>query len=100
MDRPWYKNYVEGTPKEITIPEGPLWTALDDAVKKYPDNEALFFEGVKVTYRELGELVDRAANGFAKMGVKKGDRVAIVMPNSVAFVTSFYAILKAVVVDG
>ncbi|MGY5878944.1 MAG: long-chain fatty acid--CoA ligase [Candidatus Thorarchaeota archaeon] len=95
MDRPWYKNYVEGTPKEITIPEGPLWKGLDDAVKKYPDNEALFFEGVKVTYRELGELVDRAANGFAKMGVKKGDTVAIMLINCPQFVISYFGALKA-----
>ncbi|MHA1864348.1 MAG: long-chain-fatty-acid--CoA ligase [Candidatus Thorarchaeota archaeon] len=95
MDRPWYKNYVEGTPKEITIPEGPLWTALDKAVKKYPDNEALFFEGVKVTYSELGELVDRAANGFAKMGVKKGDTVAIMLINCPQFVISYFGAMKA-----
>ncbi len=95
MDRPWYKNYVEGTPKEITIPEGPLWKALDDAVKKYPENVALFFEGVKVTYSELGELVDRAANGFAKMGVKKGDTVAIMLINCPQFVISYFGALKA-----
>jgi len=95
LDRPWYKNYVEGTPKEITIPEGPLWKGLDDAVKKYPDNQALFFEGVKVTYRELGELVDRAANGFAKMGVKKGDTVALMLINCPQFVISYFGALKA-----
>ena len=95
LDRPWYKNYVEGTPKEITIPEGPLWKALDDAVKKYPKNEALYFEGVKVTYSELGELVDRAANGFAKMGVKKGDTVAIMLINCPQFVISYFGALKA-----
>jgi long-chain acyl-CoA synthetase len=95
LDRPWYKNYVEGTPKEITIPEGPLWKGLDDAVKKYPDNQALYFEGVKVTYRELGELVDRAANGFAKMGVKKGDTVALMLINCPQFVISYFGALKA-----
>jgi long-chain acyl-CoA synthetase len=95
LDRPWYKNYVEGTPKEITIPEGPLWKALDDAVKKYPDNEALFFEGVRITYRELGELVDRAANGFAKMGVKKGDTIALMLINCPQFVISYFGALKA-----
>lgn len=95
MDRPWYKNYVEGTPKEITIPEGPLWKILDDAVKNYPKNEALYFEGVKVTYAELGELVDRAANGFAKMGVKKGDTVAIMLINCPQFVISYFGALKA-----
>lgn len=94
MDRPWYKNYVEGTPHEIKIPEGPLWKGLDDAVKNYPDNVALFFEGVKVTYRELGELVDRAANGFVKLGVKKGDSVAIMLINCPQFVISYFGALK------
>ncbi|MFW9961012.1 MAG: long-chain fatty acid--CoA ligase [Candidatus Thorarchaeota archaeon] len=94
MDRPWYKHYVHGTPKEIKIPEGPLWKGLDDAIKNYPDNIALFFEGVKITYRELGELVDKAANGFAKLGVKKGDAVAIMLINSPQFVISYFGALK------
>jgi long-chain acyl-CoA synthetase len=95
LDRPWYKNYIEGTPKEITIPDGPLWSSLDEAVKSHPDNIALFFEGVKVTYRELGELVNRAANGFAKLGVKKGDTVAIMLINCPQFVISYFGALKA-----
>lgn len=94
MDRPWYNNYVEGTPHEITIPEGPLWEGLDNAVKSHPDNIALYFEGVTVTYRELGELVDRAANGFAKLGVKKGDTVAIMLINCPQFVISYFGALK------
>ncbi len=94
MDRPWYKHYVHGTPKEIKIPDGPLWGGLDDAIKNYPDNIALFFEGVKITYRELGELVDKAANGFAKLGVKKGDTVAIMLINCPQFVISYFGALK------
>jgi long-chain acyl-CoA synthetase len=95
LDRPWYKNYIEGTPAEITIPDGPLWSSLDEAVKSHPDNIALFFEGVTITYRELGELVDRAANGFAKLGVKKGDTVAIMLINCPQFVISYFGALKA-----
>ncbi|MFW9805906.1 MAG: long-chain fatty acid--CoA ligase [Candidatus Thorarchaeota archaeon] len=94
MDRPWYKNYVGGTPKEITIPEGPLWSLFDEAVKTYPENVALYFEGVEITYRELGELVDKAANGFAKLGVKKGDTVAIMLNNCPQFVIAYYGALK------
>ncbi len=94
MDRPWHKNYVGNTPQEITVPEGPLWDYLDKAVENYPDNMALFYEGVKYTYRELGELVDRAANGFAKLGVKKGDSVAIMLPNCPQFIVSYFGALK------
>jgi long-chain acyl-CoA synthetase len=95
LDRPWYRNYIEGTPKEITIPDGPLWSSLDDAVKSHPDNIALFFEGVKITYSELGELVDRAANGFAKLGVKKGDTVALMLINCPQFIIAYFGALKA-----
>ncbi|MEM2143392.1 MAG: long-chain fatty acid--CoA ligase, partial [Candidatus Thorarchaeota archaeon] len=94
MDRPWFKNYVPGTPHEIKIPEGPLFGYLDRAVAEFPDNTALYFEGTKITYRMLGELVNRAANGFRALGVKKGDAVAIMLPNVPQFVISYYAALK------
>ncbi len=93
-EKPWFKHYVAKTPREITIPDGPLWKYLDDSVREYPDNEALFFEGVSVSYRQLGELVDRAANGFAKLGVKKGDVVALMLPNVPQFVIAYYGALK------
>jgi len=94
LDRPWYKHYVGDTPKEITLPEGPLYKYLDRAAEEYPDNLALFYEGVKINYRELKELVDRAANGFAKLGVKKGDTVAIMLINCPQFVISYFGALK------
>ncbi len=94
MDRPWYKYYVPGTPKEITLEEGPLWDQLDRSVKEYPDNVALYFSGLEITYRELGELVNRAANAFTKLGVKKGDTVALMLPNVPQFVIAYYGALK------
>jgi long-chain acyl-CoA synthetase len=94
VDRPWYKHYVGGTPEEISIPDGPLWHQLDQAVEEFPENVALYFEGVKVTYRELGELVNKAANAFSKLGVKKGDTVAIMLPNCPQFVIAYFGALK------
>jgi long-chain acyl-CoA synthetase len=94
VDRAWYKHYVGGTPKEISIPDGPLWHQLDQAVEEFPENVALYFEGVKVTYRELGELVNKAANAFSKLGVKKGDAVAIMLPNCPQFVIAYFGALK------
>ncbi|TFG11305.1 long-chain fatty acid--CoA ligase [Candidatus Thorarchaeota archaeon] len=95
LDRPWYDHYVGDTPREITIPDGPLWAYLDRAVEEFPDNMALHYEGVEMTYRELGELVDKAANGFARLGVTKGDTVAIMLPNCPQFVISYFGALKA-----
>ncbi|RLI58176.1 MAG: long-chain fatty acid--CoA ligase [Candidatus Thorarchaeota archaeon] len=94
MERPWHKQYVEGTPAEIDIPGGPLWASLDNAIKEFPDNVALYYEGLNITYRELGELVDRAANGFSKLGVKKGDTVAIMLNNCPQFVITYFGALK------
>ncbi|MFW9932062.1 MAG: AMP-binding protein, partial [Candidatus Thorarchaeota archaeon] len=94
MDRPWLKNYVGNTPPDIKLPDGPLYGYLDRAVKEFPDNIALYYEGVEMTYQELGEAVDKAAYGFAKMGVKKGDSVAIMLPNCPQFIIAYYAALK------
>ena len=94
MERPWLKNYVHGTVHDITIPDGPLYVYLDRAVKEFPDNVALYYEGVKMTYRELAESVDKAAYGFSKLGVKKGDAVALLLPNCPQFVISYFGALK------
>ncbi len=94
MERPWLKNYVGNTPQDIKIPDGPLFAYVDRAVKEFPDNEALFYEGVRITYQELGEMIDKAAYGFSKMGVKKGDSVAIMLPNCPQFVIAYYGALK------
>jgi long-chain acyl-CoA synthetase len=71
-----------------------LFAELDKAVEGFPSNVALYYEGIKVTYKELGTFVDKAANGFSKLGVKKGDTVAIMLPNCPQFVISYFAALK------
>lgn len=95
MDRPWLKQYVEGTPHDIDIPDTPLWAALDEAIEEFPDNVAIYFEGIEMTFRELGDNIARAANGFSKMGIGKGDVVAIMLPNTPQFVIAYYGALKA-----
>ena len=103
-ERPWTKHYDKGVPTTIDYPEVTLPDFLRDSAKKVPNSIALITSahlpifGRKfkaVIYRELDELCDALAAALVDMGLKKGDRVAIVMPNCVAFVISFYAILKA-----
>lgn len=94
MEKPWFKNYVPNTPHEIKIPAGSLAGYLDRAIEEFPENIALHFEGLKISYRELGLLVNRAANGFARLGVKKGDTVAIMLPNVPQFVIAYFGALK------
>lgn len=94
-DKPWLKLYDKGVPQTIDYPPIPAHGFLDSCAKDFPNNPALIFKGNVINYRELDEMTDRLAAGLASMGVKKGDRVCIMMPNSPQFVISFYSILKA-----
>jgi len=72
--------------------------ALGDIVKhsaeKYPGKEALFFEKEALTYQELAESIDRLANSLIKSGINPGDRVGLLLPNSIPFVTAYLSIVK------
>jgi long-chain acyl-CoA synthetase len=94
-DRPWLKHYDPGVPPHIDLPPVPLHRFLEDAARTYGDRPCAIFKGHAVTYSEMNALADRLAAALVELGVKKGDPVAIFMPNSAQFVMSFYAILKA-----
>ncbi|MBI3151551.1 MAG: long-chain fatty acid--CoA ligase [Chloroflexi bacterium] len=91
----WQKNYDKGVPTTIEYPKAPLFHFLEDAARKYPDRACTIFKGAVVTYKEMNEVTDRVAAALVDMGVKKGDRVGIFMPNSPQFVMAYYGILKA-----
>jgi long-chain acyl-CoA synthetase len=102
-DKPWLKFYDKGVPESLKpYPEIPLQKFLEDSAAQYPENVAIHFKPShqgfaksKLTYRELNDLADRMAAALADRGVKKGDRVAIFMPNIPQFIITFYGILKA-----
>ncbi len=91
----WQKNYDKGVPTTIEYPKAPLFHFLEDAARKYPDRACTIFKGAVVTYKEMNEISNRFAAALVDMGVKKGDRVGIFMPNSPQFVMAYYGILKA-----
>lgn len=99
--RPWLKSYAPGVPEEIELPTGSLYDLVESSVKEFPDNVALEFFGATTTYREMGEQIDRAAEGLRLLGVQKGDPVAIVLPNCPQHIVAFYAVLRlgAIVVE-
>jgi long-chain acyl-CoA synthetase len=95
-DKPWLKLYDEGVPHSLhPYPEHPLHEFLEKSARDYPDRPAVIFQNHKLTYRQLNDLTDQLAAALADIGVKKGDRVAIYMPNSPQFPLAFYGILKA-----
>jgi long-chain acyl-CoA synthetase len=76
-------------------PHAPAFTLLDTAVRHFSANVALDFLGRRYSYAELGRLTNRAAAGLQKLGVAKGVKVGLCLPNCPYFVIMYYAILKA-----
>ncbi len=94
QDKPWLAHYDKGVPESVNYEEVCLPELLDRSAQKFPDTMALLFQGYKVTYRELKEMVDRFAACLADFGIQKGDSVAILLPNVIPCVVGYYAILK------
>ncbi len=93
--KPWLAHYDPGVPAEVEVPPIPLWRFLEESARRFPENPALEFLGKTVSYRELWELARRFAQGLKDLGVRPGDRVAIMLPNSPQFVIAFYGTLLA-----
>ena len=94
-DRPWVKNYDKGVPATIEYPSGPLFQFLEQSAQKYPDRACTIFKGATISFKEMNEITDRVAAALVSMGVKKGDRVGIFMPNTPQFVMAYFGIIKA-----
>ncbi len=95
-NKPWLQNYDKGVP--TTLEPYPAKTLIDvvrDTVQKRPDQPALMFKGKTLSYRDLDRISDALANALIAMGIKKGDRVAIVMANTPQFVIAEFGIWKA-----
>ena len=92
----WHRGYDEGVPTTLEpYPERTLLDYLADAARNWPDRPALLFKGSRVTYRQLEEQSDALSAAFAAEGVKRGDRVALCLPNCPQFVIAEFAAWKA-----
>jgi long-chain acyl-CoA synthetase len=94
-DKPWQKMYDRGVPFHIDYPKVTAFDLLENTAQKYPDSICTIFKGAKITYKEMNEKTDRMAAALAALGVRKGDRVGIFMPNTPQFVIAYLGILKA-----
>jgi long-chain acyl-CoA synthetase len=94
-DFPWRKHYDEGVPQSIDYPREPLFHFLEEVAREHPEYTCTIFKGASLTYGEVNDLSDRLAAGLASLGVNKGDRVGIFMPNTPQFVISYFGALKA-----
>ncbi|MEJ0009362.1 MAG: long-chain fatty acid--CoA ligase [Alphaproteobacteria bacterium] len=93
-DYPWLKKYPTGIAWSEPFFGRPVYALLDDAAAKWPQNVALDFYGKTYTYARLRDMVDRIARGLTEIGVTRGTKVGLFMPNCPQFVMAYYAILK------
>lgn len=93
--RPWLKNYEPGVPYTVGVPNIPLHHLLRSAVRRFPLRPAIFFEGSRITYRRLNRETNRFANALLSLGVGRGARVALLLPNVPQMVVGFYGTMKA-----
>jgi long-chain acyl-CoA synthetase len=93
-ERPWLKFYEAGVSPSLTYPDTTLGNVLAKTAEKYADHTALLFYGKKITYGELDALANRFARALTGLGVQKGDRVALMLPNIPQMVMAYYGTLR------
>jgi len=93
-NKPWLAHYERGVPENIDYEQITLPEYLESSARKYPERTALFCQGFKISYRRLNEMANRFAACLNALGIGGGDRVAILLPNIIPCVVSYYAALK------
>ncbi len=92
---PWLQYYDNDVPEQVPQPKQPLQDLLSNAAGAFPHRPALIFFGQKISYRELEHLSNRFAHALQSKGVKKGDRIALVLPTIPQYFIAFFGALKA-----
>ncbi len=94
LEKRWYRFWPEGVPKHVDYPEIPLSDLLKNTAESNPNHVAIVYFDREMTYGELNIASDKFATALADLGVKKGDKVALFLPNIPQFVISYYGAIK------
>jgi long-chain acyl-CoA synthetase len=92
---PWLAHYDNGVPQTIEYPPVPIFHFLEESARKYPDQPCTIFKGAVISFKEMDAITNKLAAALAGLGVKKGDRVGMFIPNTPQFVMVYFGILKA-----
>ena len=96
MEKIWLKSYPQGVPEEIDIEQVPSLVALfEDACAKFADQVSFISMGRQITYRQLDAEACEFAGWLQSRGLKKGDRVALMMPNVLQYPVALFGALRA-----
>jgi len=93
--KPWLAHYDPGVPESIAYPPVTIHGLFNSVVERLPNNIAIIFKDRKISYQELSGSIKNLAAQFIDHGLKKGERVVLILPNSPHFVAAFYSILMA-----
>ncbi len=94
QEKPWLSFYASGVKPELDYQETLISEYLEISARKSPESTALTFQGYKITFGKLLEMVNRFATFLSEKGIKKGDSVSILLPNTIPCVVAYYAVLK------
>ena len=91
----WFQKWwPENVPKNIDFPEKTIYEFFEEQANKYSDDKFIWFLETTVTYKQLQEYVDRFATALHKLGVKKGDVVALLMGNCIQYIVAYFAAVR------
>jgi long-chain acyl-CoA synthetase len=93
--RVWHKSYVAGVPTEIAVEKVTVAEGLRRTARKYPDRIAIIYMGKKIAYADLERLVNRFTHALTALGVREGDKVAMLLPNIPQLVIADHATYQA-----
>ena len=93
--RAWLKSYPDGVPKTLEpYPETSLFSVLEESARRFPDRPAIAWFGRHISYKDLLKEVEKFSALLAKLGVKQGDRVGLILPNCPQYVIAYYATVR------
>ena len=93
-ERLWHKAYAPGVAPSIDYENIIMPEALERTAKNYPDNTSFIMMGKKISFSQLNDLVNRFATALADLGIQKGDKVALILPNIPQVVIATYAVFR------
>src|SRR4030067_2355999 len=94
-NKSWFRSWPVEVPRTIQYPAVALHEILEKTAREYPEKAAIAYGDKEIAYTELDMLSGKFASALASLGVKKGDRVALFLPNIPQFIIAYYGILKA-----
>lgn len=95
FNRPWHKSYASGVPAEFQLEKITMAEALTRTAERFPDRLAFIYMGTKITYRQLEKMVNRFTRALVDLGVREGDKVAMLLPNIPQLMIADHAVYRA-----